>query len=122
MKFYKCNTCGKIITQINETSVPTVCFGEAMSEIIAGTVEASREKHIPVYAVNGNLVEVAVGSVEHPMLPEHFIEWVVVETKSGYQVKHLKPSSLPKAEFALVSGDEVVCVYAYCNLHGLWKA
>lgn len=120
MKFYKCNKCGKIVTLINETSVPTICCGEAMSEIVAGTVEASREKHIPVYTVNGDLVEVIVGAVEHPMTVEHFIEWVVVETKCGYQIKYLKPNTLPKVEFKV--NEEILSVYAYCNLHGLWKA
>ena len=120
MKFYKCNKCGKIITFINETAAFTVCCGEAMKEIIAGTVEASREKHIPVYALNGDTVEVIVGSVEHPMLPEHFIEWIAVETKSGYQIKYLKPNDLPKVELKV--NEEIIGVYAYCNLHGLWKA
>ena len=120
MKFYKCNKCGKIVTLINETAIPTICCGEAMSEIIAGTVEASREKHIPVCEVNGDLVKVTVGSVEHPMIAEHYIEWVVVETESGYQIKYLKPSVLPKAEFKV--NEKVIGVYAYCNLHGLWKA
>ena len=120
MKFYKCKNCGKIITQINETTIPTVCCGEAMSEIVAGTVEASHEKHIPVYNVNGDLVTVTVGVVEHPMAVEHFIEWVVVETKCGYQIKYLKPGELPKVELKV--NEEIIGVYAYCNLHGLWKA
>ncbi len=120
MKFYKCNHCGKIITEINETSVSLFCCGEKMSEIIAGTIEASREKHIPIYTVNGNAVSVTVGSVEHPMSPEHYIEWVVVETKSGYAIKYLKPSDAPKTQFLV--DEEVVGVYAYCNLHGIWKA
>ena len=122
MKFYKCNHCGKIITEINETFVPVICCGEKMSEIIAGRVEASREKHIPVYQVVGNVVNVAVGSVEHPMLAEHYIEWVVLETESGYAVKYLKPGVAPAVEFSILDGEKIVGVYAYCNLHGLWKA
>ncbi len=122
MKFYKCNHCGKIINEVSETFVPVICCGEKMGEIIAGTVDASREKHIPVYQKNGNLVEVLVGSVEHPMSPEHYIEFIVIETKNGYQLKYLKPSGAPKATFNIVDGEELVGVYAYCNLHGLWKA
>ena len=63
-----------------------------------------------------------VGAVEHPMLPEHFIEWIVLETQQGSQIKHLKPGEKPQAVFALAEGDQTVAAYAYCNLHGLWKA
>ena len=122
MKFYKCSKCGKIITLLNKTSIPTLCCGEEMAEIIAGTVEASREKHIPKYLISGDVVTVEVGSVIHPMSEEHFIEFIVVESESGYQIKKLKPSDAPKAEFILSSGNDIVAVYAYCNLHGLWKA
>ena len=99
-----------------------MCCGQKMEQIIPGTVEASKEKHIPVYEVKGNVVEVTVGSVEHPMVDVHFIEWISIQTKFGNQRKVLKPNEEPKATFALVDGDEVEAVYAYCNLHGLWKA
>ena len=93
-----------------------------VNKMIAGTVEATREKHIPVYEVEGNKVIVNVGSIEHPMLEEHFIEWVTLETKQGVQRKQLKPGEAPKVTFVLSEGEEVEAVYAYCNLHGLWKA
>ena len=92
-----------------------------MSEIIPGTTEASVEKHIPVYEVKDGIVEVVVGSVEHPMLEEHYIEWILLQTKEGNQRKALSPGMAPKACFALTEGDEVVAAYAYCNLHSLWK-
>ena len=98
-----------------------MCCGEPMEEIVAGTTEAATEKHIPVYEVKDNIVYVTVGSVEHPMLPEHYIEWIALQTKQGNQRKSLKPGEAPKACFALCEGDEVVAVYAYCNLHSLWK-
>ena len=82
----------------------------------------TKEKHIPVFTVKDNIVEVSVGSAAHPMLPEHYIEWIAIETAKGVQRKALKPEEKPCAEFLLTDGDSVVGVYAYCNLHGLWKA
>ena len=120
--FYRCNHCGNIVAFVKASGVPVVCCGEKMTEIIPGTVDASREKHIPVWSVEGNIVHVTVGSVEHPMLPEHYIEWISIETKQGNQRKELRPGEKPEACFALCEGDEVEAVYAYCNLHGLWKA
>jgi superoxide reductase len=122
MKFYKCAHCGQIIAIVKGTGVPVICCGEPMQEIIPGTTDASVEKHVPVCEVNGNTVCVKVGSVEHPMLPEHYIEWIALKTKSGNQRKALKPGDKPEACFAICDGDEVEAVYAYCNLHSLWKA
>ncbi len=84
--------------------------------------EAAIEKHVPSYEINGNIVTVTVGSVEHPMLPEHYIEWVSLQTKFGNQRKALSPGDKPVVSFALCDGDNVEAVYAYCNLHSLWKA
>ena len=122
MKFYICETCGNIITHVNASGVPVFCCGKPMKELIPGTTDAAVEKHVPVYAVEGNTVTVQVGSVEHPMLDVHFIQWVAVESKEGVQIKYLQPGQAPKAVFALSEGDELVAVYEYCNLHGLWKA
>ena len=121
-KFLICNRCGNIVAAVKESGVNVMCCGEKMQQIIPGTVEASVEKHIPVYCVKENIVEVEVGSVEHPMQDVHYIEWISIQTKQGNQRKTLKPGDAPKTLFALVPGDEVVAVYAYCNLHGLWKA
>ena len=122
LKFYRCKICGKIIAIVKDTGVPTICCGEEMEQIIPGTTDAAVEKHVPVITVNGNTVEVKVGSVDHPMLPEHYIEWVALSTKQGNQRKCLKPGDAPVAKFALVAGDEVVKAYAYCNLHSLWSS
>ena len=122
MKFYRCSRCGQIIALVKETGVPVVCCGEPMAEVIPGTTDASLEKHVPVFTVEGNKVQVSVGSAAHPMLPEHYIEWVAIETKSGNQRKQLCPGDEPKVCFAICDGDEVKAVYAYCNLHSLWKA
>jgi len=93
-----------------------------MQEIVAGTMDASVEKHVPVFEVKGDTVEVKVGAAEHPMFEEHYIEWIALQTKQGNQRKALKPGTEPKACFKICEGDEVVAVYAYCNLHYLWKA
>ncbi len=122
VKFYVCKKCGKMIAVLKGSPCPTMCCGEAMQEVIANTTDAAQEKHVPVYEVKGNIVEVNVGSIDHPMTEEHYIEWVLLQTKQGNQRKALKPNNAPKVSFALVEGDEVVSVYAYCNLHGLWKA
>ena len=121
-KFFICETCGNIVAAVKESGVPVMCCGEKMKEIIPGTVEASKEKHIPVYEINENIVKVTVGEVEHPMQEEHYIEWVSIQTKFGNQRKGLKPNTKPEVCFTICEGDEVEAVYAYCNLHGLWKA
>lgn len=121
-KFYVCEHCGNIITKVNESGVPVMCCGQKMKEMVPGTTDAAVEKHVPVYEVEGNVVKVKVGEVEHPMQPEHYIQWIVVESKEGVQIKYLKPEHPPVAEFALSEGDEVVAVLEYCNLHGLWMA
>ena len=88
----------------------------------AGGVEASGEKHIPVATVENNLVRVNVGSVNHPMSEEHLIEWVAVETDRGALMQYLSANDAPEVVFALAENQKAVAVYAYCNLHGLWKA
>ena len=119
-KFYICSHCGNIIAKVKDVGVPVMCCGQKMTEIIPGTTEASQEKHIPVYQVEGNIVTVRVGAVDHPMTAEHLIEWVSLQTKQGNQRKILAPGQEPVVRFALCEGDEVEAVYAYCNLHGLW--
>ena len=97
-----------------------MCCGKKMTELVPGTVDAIREKHVPVVAVEGNLVTVSVGSAPHPMIAEHSILWVYLETDRGGQRKCLAVGSEPKVTFALYD-EKPVAVYAYCNLHGLWK-
>lgn len=122
MKFYRCAKCGQMVAIVEKKGCPIMCCGQPMEEIVAGTTDAAVEKHVPVIKQEGNLVTVTVGAVEHPMIPEHFIEWIALQTKQGNQRKKLNPGEKPEAVFALVDGDEVVAAYAYCNLHSLWKA
>ena len=122
LKFFRCEHCGNIIEMVEDKGVPVVCCGQRMTELVAGTSDGAREKHFPVYEVKDNIVHVKVGEAAHPMIPEHYIEWIVLQTKNGVQRKELNPGDKPEACFALCDGDEVEAVYAYCNLHGLWKA
>ena len=122
MTLYRCKHCGNIIAHIKDSGVRCVCCGEKMEELVPNTTDAAGEKHVPVVSIEGNLVTVSVGSVAHPMLDAHYIEWIMIETAQGRQRKTLKPGDEPKAVFALVYGDTVTAAYEYCNLHGLWKA
>lgn len=122
MKFFKCEICGNMVEMVKDSGVPMMCCGKQMTELIPGTSDGAVEKHVPVYSVDGNKVVVNVGSVAHPMMDAHYIEWIAVETNKGAYRKSLAPNDEPKAEFILLDGETVVEVYAYCNLHGLWKA
>ena len=122
MKFYRCEVCGQIVAIVKKTGAPLVCCGKPMQEIVAGSVDASAEKHVPVVVRDGGRVTVSVGSVAHPMADEHYIEWIALKTKQGNQRKALLPGDEPKACFSVCEDDEVEAAFAYCNLHGLWKA
>ena len=122
MKFFYCKHCGNVIAYTVDSGVKVVCCGDEMQELIAGTVDASKEKHIPMVSREGNLVTVKVGSVAHPMTKEHHIAWIALETSMATSAVELDPLGQPEAKFALLEGDEVVAAYEYCNLHGLWKA
>ena len=119
-KFYVCKHCGNVLHKCVDSGVAVVCCGEKMEELVAGTVDASREKHIPVVTkLDDCKIKVEVGSVAHPMLPEHHIAFVYLETEHGGQRVDL--TDKPECEFC-VCADKPVAVYEYCNLHGLWKA
>lgn len=122
MKYYVCEHCGNIIEFAKNKGVPVMCCGQPMTELVPGTSDGAVEKHVPEASINGNEVLVEVGSVAHPMVEEHFIEWIVIETKKGSQKVQLNPTDEPKAKFLLAEDDELVSAYAYCNLHGLWKS
>ena len=122
MKFYICEHCKNIITKVEDKGVPVMCCGQKMTELIPGTTDAATEKHVPVWEQEGSVIHVKVGDVAHPMLPAHYISWIALETKKGCQIQYLQPETPPAADFVLSEGDEVVNVYAYCNLHSLWKA
>ena len=120
MKFFKCKHCGKIIAIVNDRAVPTICCGEPMAELVPNTEDGAHEKQIPVYEVEWKIVHVSVGEVNHPMLENHYIEWIAIKTNFGNQRKVLKPGDEPKADFALLPGEKVEMVVEHCNLHGLY--
>ncbi len=120
-KFYVCEHCGNVITFLENRGVPVICCGQEMTELIPGKMDAAVEKHVPVYTVADGVVSVSVGEVAHPMIPEHYIEWIWLQTKDGTQLKKLHPGDPPEARFLIGSEDQVESVLAYCNLHGLWE-
>ena len=118
-KFYKCNHCGNVVEKVVDSKVPVVCCGEKMQELVPNTVDASNEKHVPVVTrLDDCRIKVEVGSVAHPMSPEHHISFIYVETENGGIRVDLKDE--PVAE-VYVGSSKPVAVYEYCNLHGLWK-
>lgn len=120
-RFFICEHCGNIIGLIKNSGVPVKCCGQNMTELVAGTTDAALEKHVPVVELEENLVKVKVGEVAHPMVEEHYIQWVYLQTDKGGQRKNLLPGEAPEVTFALAD-EKPVAVYEYCNLHGLWKA
>ena len=121
LKFYVCEHCGNIITYVKNSGVPVMCCGQKMTELVLGSTDGAFEKHVPAVEVEGAKVTVKVGEVEHPMMEQHYIQWIALETKEGVQIKYLNPEMKPAAEFVLSETDEAVAAYEYCNLHGLWK-
>lgn len=119
-KFYICRHCGNIVEMIHDGGVPVMCCGQKMEAMVPNTSEGAGEKHLPVVTVEGDKIHVNVGEVNHPMLDEHFIQWIYVETEQGGQRKMLHPGDEPNATFSIVN-DKVIAVYEYCNIHGLWK-
>lgn len=119
-RFFICKRCGSIVTVVKSKGNSTFCCGEKMTELIPNSTKADPQKHIPIFNVNDGKIHVKVGCVEHPMIPEHYIEWIAVQTKRGCQIKYLHPGDKTEACFFLCDCDEIEAVYAYCNIHGLW--
>ena len=120
-RFYVCEHCGNLVGLIHDAGVPLMCCGQKMTKLEPGTVEASHEKHIPVVKVDGDAVTVTIGSAPHPMLEEHNIQWVYLQTDRGGHRKCLEVGKDPMVKFVLCD-EKPLAAYAYCNLHGLWKA
>lgn len=119
-KFFICRHCGNIVAMVKESGRPIVCCGENMKELVAGSVDANEEMHVPSYEVKENKVYVKIGEKPHPMTEDHYIQWISIQTCMGNQRKELSPTDKPEAVFALLDREEVQAVYAYCNIHGLW--
>lgn len=122
-KFWKCNHCGNLFGVINDGGVTPICCGEDMELLKANTTDAAEEKHVPVIERDGDKVTVKIGSVEHPMIDEHYIMWILVTNPSGTTERiELKPGEKPEAVFTISEADGPVTAYEYCNIHGLWAA
>ena len=144
VSFYRCEKCGNMVASVKVGGGTLACCGQSMTKLVANSTDAAKEKHVPVAVVEGDKINVAVGSVEHPMTAEHYIEWIALVAGKKVEIVHLKPGMKPKAVFTYDSSEndevvpncegqpcnfvynknpaEKVVVYAYCNLHGLWKA
>ncbi len=119
VRFFRCPICGNIVEMINDGGGTLVCCGQPMIELKANTTEAVVEKHVPSVKIENGVVSVQVGSVLHPMIPEHYIQWIALETAQGVSVKFLQPGDQPVMTFC--NTKDILAVYEYCNLHGLWK-
>ena len=122
IKFFRCDKCGNIVTKLVDSGAPLSCCGQPMTELVPKTVDAATEKHVPVIAVEGNVVTVTVGEVEHPMEEDHYIQFIMLHTTKGTQTVRLQPGDKPQATFVLADGVEPVEAFEYCNKHGLWSA
>ncbi len=119
-QFYICSVCGNIVGLIEDGGGTLACCGQDMERLVPGSVDASQEKHVPVIKREDCMLAVEVGSVPHPMIEEHRIAWIAVAQGSTTQRATLDKTGQPSAKFCVDDGP--VTVYAYCNLHGLWKA
>jgi superoxide reductase len=119
-KFYRCSICGNIVGLINDGGGELVCCGQPMNLLLANTSDGAKEKHVPVGIRQGDFLHVTVGSIAHPMMESHYIQWICVAQSGRTQRAALQPGESPEADFAIMDGP--VTIYDYCNLHGLWKA
>lgn len=121
-EFLYCTVCGNIVVKLKDSGLTPQCCGRDMIKLEADTVDASKEKHVPVVMLNGRAVSVFIGEEPHPMTDDHYIQWILIKTNKGFQVENLKPGDSPQAIFYLDCDEEVLEAYAYCNIHKLWKS
>jgi superoxide reductase len=117
---YKCNVCGNMVEVVHAGEGELVCCGQPMELMKENTVDAAREKHVPVIEKTSGGIRVKVGSVPHPMEDKHHIEWIEVIVNGMVYRKHLNPGDAPEAEFE--TGPDGARARAYCNIHGLWQS
>jgi len=119
-KFHKCNHCGNVAVLVVDKGVPIICCGEKMNDLAANTTDAITEKHVPTVTLTSDTIAVQIGSVPHPMEDGHHIEFVYMATENGGQRKRIMIGEEPKCTFSF-NNDKPIAVFAYCNLHGIWK-
>lgn len=120
LSIYKCDVCGNIVELLHEGKGDLVCCGKPMIQFVENTVDAAREKHVPVIEKTSTGVKVKVGSVAHPMEEKHYIEWIELLADGKVYRQFLKPDDAPEATFSIQAN--ALSAREYCNLHGLWKA
>lgn len=121
VKIFKCPHCGNIVTKLYDSGVPLVCCGEEMEELQLKTIEEGTEKHLPMLSIKDNTVKVTVSTQLHPSTMNHHISFIILETTKGFRVERLSPEAEPSVTMKITDDEEVISVYAYCNVHGLWK-
>jgi superoxide reductase len=121
MKLYRCNVCGNVVELLVSGGGTLVCCGEDMEELVAKEGNESNEKHLPIVGADGNKVTVKVGSIAHPMMEAHYIQWIVIFYNNKIQRVKLNYTDEPKAIFTVDEDYKEMEVYEYCNIHGLWK-
>ena len=119
LQIYKCEICGNIVQMLHVGDGELVCCGQPMKLYMENTVDASKEKHVPVVEKTATGVKVKVGSVPHPMEAKHYIEWIEVIADSRAYRQFLNPGGAPEATFNIQASR--IAAREYCNLHGLWK-
>lgn len=118
MKIYMCKKCGNIVLKLEDKTEALSCCGEKMELLTPNTVEAAVEKHLPVYEIMENIINIKVGEVEHPMTLEHYISFIILANDEEYTIKRLSPNQKPEVSFSY--NEKYNKIYSYCNLHGLW--
>ncbi len=122
IQIFRCRRCGNIIVHLRDSGAPVVCCGANMELLVPSFVDDFAEKHVPIAKREGNKVLVTVGRIAHPMVVDHYIEWILLQQKSGFQLRWLNPDDAPRCEFKVVDAESPLNVYAFCNVHGLWMA
>lgn len=120
MKFYECKTCGNIMILFEDSGVVPMCCGSTMELISPLGMDMSNEKHVPIIERDGNKVTITVSTSKHPMLNEHYIKWIILETDKGMYVRYLKPGEEPQASFTISDDEKIARAYEFCNIHSLW--
>ncbi len=120
VRFFRCNICRNIAVKVVDEGPALSCCGQEMEELVADSTDAATEKHVPCVTREGNRLQVNVGSVDHPMLEEHYIQFICLVTDNSYQVHPLTPEDAPHADFFVGEGETPLKVYEFCNIHGLW--
>lgn len=121
IKFYKCEVCGNIVCKIEDSGTSLSCCGRQMHELRSASTDGALEKHVPVHEYMGDVICVKIGEEPHPMEKSHYIDFVVLETTQGFSLKKIRDSENPITYFRINPEENVVNIYIYCNLHGLYS-